>query len=239
MSAGRAAPASSPFPAPTRQRPVPGSQRQAVPHAVPEAVASAEARAADKAIAARTLRAAAAGDAAAWDALVRRYSGLLWAVARGYRLGDADSCDVIQTVWLLLLQHAGDLRRPEEVGAWLSTTARRECLRSLRIRSRELPVDDESALEPAEGPQDPVGSAATRPARDAALWAAVHQLPDRQRQVLVALMADPPLSYAEVSLAVRIPVGAIGPTRARALGRLRAMPALAAMLDATPTSPAV
>jgi hypothetical protein len=40
------------------------------------------------------------GDKASWEALVYRYSGLVWSVARGYRLGSADSADVFQTTWL-------------------------------------------------------------------------------------------------------------------------------------------
>src|SRR3954471_721330 len=87
------------------------------------------------------LLAAADGDAQAWNALVERYNGLVWAVARTYRLGGADAADVVQTTWLRLVEHLGDIRNPDGLGAWLATTARRECLRMLRSGQREVVTD--------------------------------------------------------------------------------------------------
>jgi DNA-directed RNA polymerase specialized sigma24 family protein len=59
-------------------------------------------------------------------------------------------------------------------------------------------------------------------ARSKALWHAFSQLPARCRELLRILMASPPPSYAEVAAAMDLPVGSIGPTRARCLKRLRA-----------------
>src|SRR4051794_3498545 len=89
------------------------------------------------------VHAAAGGDEAAWNALVDRFSGLVWAVARAHRLGAADAADVSQTTWLRLVENLTRLRDPEAVGAWLASTARREALRVLRRGSREaaLPED--------------------------------------------------------------------------------------------------
>jgi hypothetical protein len=44
------------------------------------------------------------------------------------------------------------------------------------------------------------------------------------------LAKDPPVSYAEISATLQIPVGSIGPQRARCLERLRKSPALAALI---------
>ena len=96
------------------------------------------------------VRAAATGDRQAWDELVDRYSGLLWSIAIAYRLGRADAADVVQTVWLRLLENLERLRDPDRVGAWLATTARRECQRSLAQTRRMLPTDDEWRLEPRD-----------------------------------------------------------------------------------------
>src|SRR6476659_999626 len=84
------------------------------------------------------------GDQAAWDALVDRYTNLLWSVARGYRLETADAADVVQVAWLRLVEHLPTLRDPERVGGWLVTTVRRECLQVIASRRRRgQPVDDE------------------------------------------------------------------------------------------------
>jgi len=163
---------------------------------------------------------AASGDQAAWDQLVDRYSGLVWAVARGHRLAAHDAADVVQTTWLKLLEHLGGLREPDRVGAWLATTARRESLGVLRRAGRQVPTGDGWAAveDPAPGPE----ARAVTADRDRVLRAAVARLPDRCRTLLRVLMADPPPAYAEVAAALGMPVGSIGPTRARCLDRLRA-----------------
>jgi len=68
--------------------------------------------------------------------------------------------------------------------------------------------------------------------RHAALRAALADLSPRSQQLLALLTADPPMSYAQISAALGIPVGSIGPSRGRCLQQLRAHPALAALIDA-------
>src|SRR5690242_5380626 len=89
------------------------------------------------------VEAAARGETGAWDALVDRFSPLVWSVARAHRLGEADAADVYQTTWLRLLEHLRDLREPERLGSWLGTTARRESLRLRRERARVAPTSDD------------------------------------------------------------------------------------------------
>ncbi|MEV6828304.1 sigma-70 family RNA polymerase sigma factor [Amycolatopsis sp. NPDC051102] len=166
------------------------------------------------------LEAAARGDQAAWDALVDRYASLLWSIARAHRLSDADAADAVQTTWLKLVENLGRIKDPERLPGWLATTARHECLRQIRRACRERPTDDEVwQSEPAPGAA--VDAALLLDERDATLWQALEKLSDQCRQLLRVLMATPPPSYAEVSAALDIPVGSIGPTRQRCLGRLR------------------
>lgn len=169
---------------------------------------------------ARLVRAAAAGDEGAWNRLVEAYSGLIWAIARSHRLNDADAADTAQATWLRLLEHLGDLHDPDRVGAWLATTARRECLRVLCAENRQLPYGDDPP-EPVD-PGPGVDSELLTGERDAALWTAFGRLRGGDRALLRLLMADPQPSYEEISAALEMPIGSIGPTRARALERLRA-----------------
>ena len=53
------------------------------------------------------------------------------------------------------------------------------------------------------------------------LWRAVDRLPRRQRQLVLAMSATPPPPYEELAQRLSMPVGSIGPTRARALHNLR------------------
>ena len=81
------------------------------------------------------------GVVAAWNAIVDRFAGLVWGVARRHRLSASDAADVSQTTWLRLVEHIDRIQDPERVGGWLATTARHEALRVLRISNRELPSD--------------------------------------------------------------------------------------------------
>jgi RNA polymerase sigma factor (sigma-70 family) len=171
---------------------------------------------------------AASGDEGAWQGIVERFGGLVWAVIRAYRLGHADAADVFQTTWLRLAEHISRLEHPDRVGAWLATAARRECLQHLRSAGRAVPTDDVDKLEGPPAVDNPTEEAILRAEqeredaeRSAALWRAVSRLPSRCRELLRVLMASPPPSYAEVAAALGLPVGSIGPTRARCLRALR------------------
>jgi RNA polymerase sigma factor (sigma-70 family) len=168
---------------------------------------------------ARIAAAAAKGDTRAWAMLVDEFGGLVWAVVRAHRLSHADSADVAQATWLALVEHLGDLRDPERVGAWLAMTARRNCLRVLRSAKRQVPTGDDLP-EPCEDVE--VADDLMLEERDAALWRAVDRLPGRDQALLRLLVAEPQPSYQEISAALDMPIGSIGPTRARALERLRA-----------------
>jgi RNA polymerase sigma factor (sigma-70 family) len=163
-----------------------------------------------------------AGEAAAWDALVLRLSGLLWAVARSHRLGEDECADVVQNTWLRLLENLDTVREPERLPGWLATTARRECLRSLRTAKRVSPLDQDGADDRADETLEPLDASLLREERDAQLWHAFAQLPPGCQALLRLLLVDPAPSYEDVAAALGRPIGAIGPTRGRCLKRLRA-----------------
>jgi RNA polymerase sigma factor (sigma-70 family) len=164
-------------------------------------------------------RSAAAGDQEAWDGLVREFGSTIRGIARRYRLGEADAADVEQTTWLRLLLHTHDVNDPRRLSAWLATTARRECLRVLQHRSRQLPIGDE--LPDIEAPAAAVDERLLIHERDAALRASFDNLVPADRTLLQLCISEPRRSYREISASTGMPVGSIGPTRQRALDRLR------------------
>lgn len=168
--------------------------------------------------------AAVAGDQVAWDSLVARYTNLLWSVARGYRLETADAADVVQVAWLRLVEHLPTLRDPERVGSWLVTTVRRECLQVIAGRRRRgLPVDDDVLTALPDDRAEPPEAGLIAEEDASSLWRAFSGLAPRCQRLLRVLMADPAPSYQDVSTALEMPVGSIGPTRARCLDRLRGL----------------
>jgi RNA polymerase sigma factor (sigma-70 family) len=168
------------------------------------------------------VRLAAGGDKAAWERLVDQYSRLIWAMTRDFRLAEIDAADVVQTTWLRLLEHIGRIEYPERIGSWLATTARHECLRHLAASKRVMLVGDHDAtFGHSPEPQPDVEERLLAGERAQAVREAVSTLPTRSQQLLELLMADPPVSYTEISDKLGLPIGSIGPTRGRCLERLR------------------
>jgi RNA polymerase sigma factor (sigma-70 family) len=173
--------------------------------------------------AATLVGAAAGGDRAAWEKLVESYGRLVWAIARNHRLSPGDAADVSQTTWLRLLEHVDRLSDPARVGAWLATTARRECLRVQARRQRTALVGDDAVFEYAvlrnetqELDQDLLSNE-----RVVAVRAAVATLPQQHQDLMNLMMLDPAPSYEEIAAALGRPIGSLGPTRRRCLERLR------------------
>ena len=174
------------------------------------------------------------GDKQAWDGLVDRYAPLIWAICRRYGLAGADAEDVGQAVWMYLVEHLDNLLNPAALPGWLATTTRRQCIRVRRTAAR-LPQATGPIMD-AENMADAQAVLAEHDLllaeRHAALREAISELPPGCQQLIASLMADPPMSYAEISATLGISVGSIGPTRSRCLARMRRHPAIAALIDA-------
>ncbi|WP_344948447.1 sigma-70 family RNA polymerase sigma factor [Sphaerisporangium flaviroseum] len=173
--------------------------------------------------------AAADGDAAAWKALVEGLAPLVWSVVRAHRLSDADGHEVFQTTWLRLAQHLDRIREPQAVGSWLASTARHECLKVIQASRRVSPVGDPEVFDRIADEWTPEEALIRSEETDARaeqmrhLWQAFEELSEACRRLLRVLMASPRPQYHEVSAALGIPVGGIGPTRQRCLRRLRTL----------------
>ena len=172
-------------------------------------------------VTASLLARAAQGDQRAWDQLVDGHTRLLWAVARSFRLDAADANDVVQTTWLRLVEHLDRIEDPARLVGWLVTTARREAMRVLRRSGRERPAPDESMMERADD-SPPVDASLLLDERNAALWQAYERLGDKCRQLLRVAVYEPQ-AYEEISAALGMPMGSIGPTRRRCLTQLRTL----------------
>ena len=164
------------------------------------------------------------GDQAAWNTIVDRFAGRVWAVCRAYRLNQADGYDVFQQTWLRALENLESLRDPARFGAWIGTTCRHEALATLRRSKRYHLVGDSGLLDRTADPGDDPEQPQLVAARNAELWQAFRRLSRRCQQVLRVLVADADEgrpSYELAAAALGIPIGSLGPTRGRCLARLR------------------
>ena len=156
-----------------------------------------------------------------------RFSGLLLATCRAFRLSTADAGDVCQLTWLRLLEHLDSIRDSARLPGCLATTCRRECLVLLRRNKRLQPVDDDRLLFLGSDTvaADPAADTALLVAdRDRGLWHAFERLSVRCQQVLRMLVVIPengPPSYQLAAQALGLPTGSLGPTRGRCLAQLR------------------
>jgi RNA polymerase sigma factor (sigma-70 family) len=166
------------------------------------------------------LRKARAGDDRAWERLHHRFTPMLRGIARSYRLSPTDVDDVVQTTWLRLVDNIGGLRDPAAVPGWLATTARRESLRLLQVPLREYLTDDPDLGGGPTESADPERELLAAELRTV-LKRAVATLPHRHRQLMTLLVAQPTLDYQELSTTLTMPIGSIGPIRARSMARLR------------------
>jgi RNA polymerase sigma factor (sigma-70 family) len=164
------------------------------------------------------------GDNAAWTQLIERFDRMLRGIARSYRLSAADVDDVVQATWIRLHQHIDSVREPAAIAGWLATTTRRESLRMLQVHMREQPSADPELGE---------GACQDRPEREllaseerVVLGRARATLPDRQRRRMLMLATDPDVDYRHISAKLAMPIGSIGPIRARGLARLGRHPEL-------------
>jgi RNA polymerase sigma factor (sigma-70 family) len=158
------------------------------------------------------------GNLLAWEELIHRYQGLVHSVARSFGLQPTDVSDVAQTVWLRLLEKMHTIRDPQCLPGWLAIVATRECIRLYhRNIALNLDLQENDVPDPTADPEKAVSD------NDMAdrLWAAVADLPSRQRVLLTALFREDLGSYDVVAEKFSMPIGSIGPTRARALARLR------------------
>lgn len=166
------------------------------------------------------------GNQHAWAALIDRYAGLVYAIARAHRLDESDCDDVAQAVFAALVRRLDRIERPEALPGWLSVSARRESWRvARRVRARGPSAHPEPVFLQPDEVEDLE--------RRFALRDAFERLDARCRDLLNALFApNAPTSYHDVSARLGIPVGSIGPTRLRCLDRL------AGLMNARPDPPA-
>jgi RNA polymerase sigma factor (sigma-70 family) len=174
---------------------------------------------------------AVSGNESAWRDLLVRYGPLIRSVCHRFGVVGADADDIAGSVWLRTVDKLTALREPEALPGWLSTMTSRECVSVLRHNKRQIPTD--LAITGEADDQD-IARFTIAEEQRASVRDAVAQLSERDQALLSMLFSDPPIPYARISAALGIPVGAIGPTRARCLARLRRTSAISALLRERP-----
>ena len=167
------------------------------------------------------------GEQPAWNALIDRYSALIYSIPLKYRLSEADAGDVFQAVCITLLENLGSIRAPRGIAAWIITTTSRQCLAVARRRRQEqLRSTAERFAPDAIGLPDPdhlPEEELLALERQQFVRTAMSQLPDSCRRLIQSLFSDvaQPTSYQALARELGVPMNSLGPTRGRCLDKLR------------------
>jgi RNA polymerase sigma factor (sigma-70 family) len=157
-----------------------------------------------------------AGDGDALERLMVCFNRMMTSVAHRYLRSSQDVEDAVQDAWTAFVRAAGGIDRPAALPGWLTTTTVRAALSIARRQARCVPCEISSEHPAAADERDPV----LRMLEIDAVRDAVARLDTRDRD-LISMLFDEELSYAEIEVRTGRPSGAIGPTRQRAIGKLR------------------
>ncbi|HVL39831.1 MAG TPA: sigma-70 family RNA polymerase sigma factor [Fimbriimonadaceae bacterium] len=164
------------------------------------------------------------GDDRAWSDLVRQFQALVYSIPKRMGLSEDDCADVFQATFLALYRSIDRIESPKTLPKWLGVTAGREALRLKRVSGRyvqESAEEGRSLEEVLTSEERSAEDMATSQSESHVVRQALSTLGGRCKDLLDLLYQEEEVPYAEISSRLGMPVGAIGPTRARCLEKLR------------------
>ena len=161
------------------------------------------------------------GDQRAWTLLIGRYKNLIYSFPRRYGANAADAADVFQMVCAELFRALPVLRRHDSLRSWIMTVAAHQSYHWKRrhaVRAKREGGDPETAIAfVTTSPSNAIEEAE----REAHVRAAINELPERCRSLVMMLFfQDPPVPYQSVAGQLGLATGSIGLIRSRCLKRL-------------------
>jgi RNA polymerase sigma factor (sigma-70 family) len=156
-----------------------------------------------------------AGDAAAWNELVERFSRYVYAIcAQGFRLSEHDAEDVFQDVFTRVYTHLDRLRDDDAFRPWLAQLTRRTCIDRLRSGGREVVTED---VEPGD-----LDETISQLDESLAVHEAMAAMTENCREILDRFFAHDE-SYRTIGEALDLPAGTIASRISRCLDKLKAL----------------
>jgi RNA polymerase sigma factor (sigma-70 family) len=172
-----------------------------------------------------TIARLASGDERAWAGFCRTQGQLIHAAGHKVGLSAEEREDLLQNTCIVCYHSIDRLRDPDRLGAWVYRIAYRQALEIVRKRTPTVPIEDETGrsildmIPSGEDGEDEVLEAYERSQQVLGVIAGVGQ---RCRSLLEALyLAAEVPAYEDLSRELGMPIGSIGPTRARCLDRVR------------------
>ena len=164
-----------------------------------------------------------AGNIPAWEELLDRYETFIYRLILRARLPRSDADDVFQNVCIKFYIHLEDLRDVNRLTGWLAVVVSQEIIRWRRRMVSTAPsvsLDSPGIIElPREGPlpEDMV----IAEERIRFVQQALKQSGESCIRLLSLLYCSEPESYLKIAEQLDIPVGSVGPRRARCLEQIK------------------
>ena len=148
-----------------------------------------------------------AGDAAAWDALFRRYQLPLYVYIFELVRDEQTSLDLVQETFINAARHIGGLRDDAKFGSWLFGIAHQKCIQRWRKRAREEMLRDEFANAPVQFETAP-DELLIREEQEAEFMRLLNELPPPQRSVLLLHFVEE-FALEEIAGITGVPIGTV------------------------------
>ena len=148
-----------------------------------------------------------ARDAAAWDALFRRYQLPLYVYIFELVRDEQTSLDIVQETFINAARHLGSLRADARFGSWLFGIAHQKCIQRWRKQAREEMLRDEFANAPAEFESAP-DDLLIREEQEAEFMKLLNELPPPQRSVLLLHFVED-FSLEEIAGVTGVSIGTV------------------------------
>jgi RNA polymerase sigma-70 factor (ECF subfamily) len=161
-----------------------------------------------------------AGDEAAWEEIVDRFSSYVYAIAMRFGVTGDRAGDVHQDVFLRTFTQLGSLRDPGSLKPWIAQITRMAAVDSLRAQARELPSVEADRVTDVELDLDEIEEAM-------AVNLALDELPEPFGDALRRFFVEDQ-SYRTIGEALGIPAGTVASRISRGMSLLRQL------LDADP-----
>lgn len=162
------------------------------------------------------------GDQSAWSRLITEFSPLVYSIPKRSGFSQDESEDIVQTVFALLVRKLDSIEDPQALPKWLSVTTQRACWREIRSGRARRARETQASVSGTD-PYTEIETVSEAEYRSEAIRQAFRSIGARCERLLRALFearSGRKPAYEEVAEATGMPVGSIGPTRARCLRRL-------------------
>ncbi len=168
-----------------------------------------------------------AGENAAWQEFLRRYARLIYSTILKANLSADDQDEAFQSTIVAVHGGLARLRDRGRLASWIIGITWRQAVNLIRRRARAPRLGARAGSSEPETP-DPAATELLPPdtrlelERAQQAQEALTALPERCRRLLQYLFFEDPVpDYAEIARRENLPIGSLGPTRARCLQRMR------------------